>query len=107
MLCKAFVWLIEDVQYHAVRKVVGLEALFEANKEVNKETQMPFISWMDITTVKTYTDVCKRLLRYIFQSKDIEPEKRPAYELTERQQKCIEDVWTSIEELVGWKEEQM
>jgi hypothetical protein len=60
---------------------------------------------MDITTVIQYTEVCKQLLRYIFQSKDIEPEKRPAYELTERQQMCIEDVWTSIEEFVWWKEE--
>ncbi|KAH6684807.1 hypothetical protein B0J14DRAFT_555754 [Halenospora varia] len=57
ILCMAFDWLIQDAQYHAVRKVVGLEALFEANKkEVDKETQMPFNSWMDITTVKTYTD---------------------------------------------------
>jgi predicted transposase YdaD len=72
---------------------VGLEALFEANKkEVDKETQMPFNSWMDIITVKTYTDISKQLLRYIFRSKDIEPDKRPVYELTERQQMCIKDV---------------
>jgi hypothetical protein len=59
---------------------------------VDKDVQMPFDSWMDITTVMRYTEVCKQLLRYIFRSKDIEPEKRPAYELTERQQMCIEDV---------------
>ncbi|KAH9203290.1 hypothetical protein DL95DRAFT_256556, partial [Leptodontidium sp. 2 PMI_412] len=47
-LCKAFDWLVQDAQYHAVRKMVGMEALFEANKkEVDKETQMPFNSWMD------------------------------------------------------------
>lgn len=46
---------------------------------------MPFDSWMDITTVKAYTEVGKQLLCYIFRSKDIEPDKRPAYELTERQ----------------------
>lgn len=86
ILCKAFDWLIQDVQYYTVRKVVGLEALFEANKkEVNKEAQMPFNSWMDITTVKAYTEVGKQLLRYIFRSKDIEPDKRLAYELIERQ----------------------
>ena len=61
---------------------------------------------MDITTVKAYTEVYKQLLRYIFRSKDIKPEKRPGYELTERQQMCIKDVWTSIEEFVWWKEEQ-
>ena len=53
--------------------MVGLEALFEANK---KEAQMPFNSWMDITTaVKAYTEVYKQLMRYIFRSKDIEPKK--------------------------------
>jgi RecQ family ATP-dependent DNA helicase len=87
--------------------VVGLEALFEANrKEVDKDVRMPFDSWIDITTVKAYTEVCKQLLRYIFRSKDIEPEKRPAYELTERQKMAIDDVWANIEEFVWWKEEQ-
>jgi len=107
VLCKAFDWLIQDAQYHCIRPVVGLEALFEANrKEVDKDVRMPFDSWMDITTVKAYTEVCKQLLRYIFRSKDIEPGKRPAYELSERQQMCVEDVWTNIEEFVWWKEEQ-
>jgi len=87
--------------------VVGLEALFEANrKEVDKDVRMPFDSWMDITTVKAYIEVYKQLLRYIFRSKNIEPEKRPGYELTERQQMAIQDVWTNIEEFVWWKEEQ-
>ena len=67
---------------------------------------MPFDSWIDITTVMRYTEVCKQLLRYIFQSKDIKPEKRLAYELTERQQIYIEDVWTSIKEFIQQKEEQ-
>jgi hypothetical protein len=52
-----------------------LEALFEANrKEVDKEVQMPFDIWMDITTVKAYTEVCKELMRYICRSKDVEGE---------------------------------
>ena len=85
VLCRAFDWLIQDAQYHCIRPVVGLEALFEANrKEVDKDVRMPFDSWMDITTVKVYTEVYKQLLHYIFRSKDIEPEKRPGYELTER-----------------------
>jgi hypothetical protein len=46
-------------------------------------------------------------MRYIFWSKDIKPDKRLVYELTERQQMCIKDVWTSIKELVRWKEEQV
>jgi hypothetical protein len=45
-------------------------------------------------------DISKQLLRYIFRSKDIKPKKRLAYELIERQQMYIKDVWTSIEELV-------
>jgi hypothetical protein len=107
VLCKAFDWLIQDAQYHCIRPVVGLEALFEANrKEVDKDVRMPFDSWMDITSVRAYTEVCKQLLRYIFGSKDVEPEKRPGFELTERQQMCIEDVWTNVEEFVWWKEEQ-
>ena len=68
---------------------------------------MLFDSQMDITTVKVYTKVGKQLMRYIFRPKDVELKKRPAYKLTERQQMCIKDVQTSIEELVGWKEEQM
>ncbi|TVY12508.1 hypothetical protein LARI1_G009142 [Lachnellula arida] len=50
---------------------------------------MPLNSWMDITTVIRYTEVYKQLLRYIFRSKDIESEKRPA-----------------IKEFVWWKGEQ-
>ena len=107
VLCRAFDWLIQDAQYHCIRPVVGLEALFEVNrKEVDKDVRMPFDSWMDITTVKAYTEVYKQLLRYIFRSKDIEPEQRPGYQLTERQQMAIQDVWTNIEEFVWWKEEQ-
>lgn len=56
---------------------------------------------MDIITVKAYTEVYKQLLRYNFRSKDIEAKKRPGYELTERQQIAIEDVWTNIEEFGG------
>ena len=64
---------------------MGLEALFKANwKEIDKDVRMPFDSWMDITTVKAYIEVYKQLLRYIFRSKDIKPEKRPGYELIER-----------------------
>ncbi|KAM3067126.1 hypothetical protein ACMFMG_011681 [Clarireedia jacksonii] len=105
VLCKAFDWLIQDAQYHCIRAVVGLEALFETNrKEVDRDVRMPFDSWMDITTVKAYTEVHKQLLRYMFRSKDLAPEKRPGYELTERQQMAMQDVWTNIEEFVWWKE---
>ena len=70
--------------------MVGLEALFKANwKEVDKDVRMPFDSWMNITTVKAYTEVYKQLLRYIFWSKDIEPKKWLGYELTDRQQMAI------------------
>jgi hypothetical protein len=101
VLYRAFDWLIQDIQYHCIRPVVGLEVLFEANrKEVDKDVRMPFDSWIDITTVKAYTEVYKQLLHYIFRSKDIEPEKRPGYELIERQQMAIQDVWTNIKEFV-------
>ena len=68
---------------------------------------MPFNSQMDITIIKVYTEVGKQLMNYIFRSKDIKPKKRLAYELIERQQMYIKDVWTSIEELVQWREEQV
>jgi hypothetical protein len=55
---------------------------------------------MDITIIKVYTEVGKQLMNYIFRSKDIKTDKRLAYELMERQQMCIKDVWTSIKELV-------
>jgi hypothetical protein len=85
VLYKAFDWMIEDAQYHAVREVVGLESLFEANKkEVTQETQMPFDSWMEESTVKRYTEVCKQVMLYIFRAEEDEPDKRPPYELTER-----------------------
>lgn len=47
VLCKAFEWMIQDAQYHAIREVVGQATLFEAHKkEVNKEPNMPFDSWI-------------------------------------------------------------
>jgi hypothetical protein len=58
VLCKAFDWMIQDAQYTTVQEVVGQAALFEVNKkEADKETQMLYDSWMDITTVRSYTQV--------------------------------------------------
>ena len=52
VLYKAFDWMIQNAQYTTVQEVVGQAALFEVNKkEADKETQMPYDSWMDITTV--------------------------------------------------------
>jgi len=47
--------------------------------------------------------VCRQLLYYIFGSKDVEPGKRPAYELTGRQKVCVKDIWTNIKEFVQYK----
>jgi len=107
VLCKAFDWLIQDAQYHAAREVVGLEALFEANKkQFNQETQVPFDNWMDITTIQRYTEVCKQVLCFIFRAEQQEPKQRPPYELTEKQQMAVEYTQNSIEELLQWKEAQ-
>lgn len=106
VLCKAFDWMIQDAQYHAVREVVGLETLFEVNKkEVDRETPMPFDSWMDITTIKRYTMAWQRLLIYVFRSEDQEPEQRPPYQLTERQQICMDEVRSGVEEFLEWRDE--
>ena len=107
VLCKAFDWMIQAAQYHAVREVVGLEALFEANKkEVDRETQMPFSGWMETNTVKRYTEVCKQVLCYIFRAEEDEPDKRPPYELTERQQSSIDVIRDAIRGLLQWKADQ-
>jgi hypothetical protein len=60
---------------------------------------------MDITTIKAYTEVYKQLLCYIFRFKDIKPEKRPGFELIERQKMAINNMWINIKEFMWWKEE--
>ena len=58
--------MIQDAQYHTVQEVVGQAALFEAHKkEVDKQPNMPFDSWMDITTIESYVRVWKQLLCYV------------------------------------------
>ena len=97
-LCKAFEWMIQDAQYHAVREVIGQAALFEAHKkEVNKEPNMPFDSWMDITTIKSYVGVWRQLLCYVWRAEEDEPDKRPPYKLTERQDTCLKHVRAAIQ----------
>jgi hypothetical protein len=59
---------------------------------VNKEVHKLFNSWMNIITIKVYTEVYKQLIRYIFRSKDIKPKKQLGYKFTERQQMCIKNV---------------
>ena len=83
IMCTAFEWLIQDAQYKAVREVVGQQALFEANKkEVDEETNMPFDSWMDITTIERYVEVWKQLLLFVFRAEDDGREFRLPYVLT-------------------------
>jgi hypothetical protein len=56
ILCRAFDWMIQDIQYVTVQEVVSQAALFKTNqKEANVEPQRLFDSWMDITTVQSYT----------------------------------------------------
>jgi len=99
--------MIQDAQYHAVREVVGQQAMFEANKkELNKETTMLFDSWMDITTIEQYTRVWWQLLQYMFRAEDNKPDKQPPYELTNQQQIYIKEIQTSIQEFRAWKQEQ-
>ena len=52
------------------------------------------------------------MLCYIFRSKDVEPGQRPAYELTERQQMAMDDVWREEQgdterEKEGFSDEEM
>jgi hypothetical protein len=58
ILCRTFDWMIQDVQYVTVQEVVSQAALFKANrKNTNVKPQKLFDSWMDITTIKSYTRV--------------------------------------------------
>jgi hypothetical protein len=108
ILDTAFEWLIQDAQYHAVRDVVGLHALFEANKkEVEKETNMPFDSWMDITTIERYVEVWKQLLLFVFRAEEVDIDERPPYVLTEEQQTAMQVVQDRIDGFQQWKEEQI
>ncbi|KFY68109.1 hypothetical protein V496_01286 [Pseudogymnoascus sp. VKM F-4515 (FW-2607)] len=85
-VCKAFDWMIREAQYITVQEVVGQAALFEVHwKEVTQEARMPFDSWMDITTVRSYTQIWRQLLCYVFRAEGEKPEDRLAYKLTERQ----------------------
>jgi hypothetical protein len=69
---------------------VGLHVLFEANKkEVEKETNMPFDSWMNITTIEWYVKVWKQLLLFVFRAEEVNINKRPLYVLTEEQQTAM------------------
>ena len=79
----AFEWLIQDTQYHTVQEVVGLHTLFEANKkEVDKETNILFDSWIDLTTIEWYIKVWKQLLLFVFCTEEDDVDKRPLYVLT-------------------------
>ncbi|KFZ13427.1 hypothetical protein V502_06621 [Pseudogymnoascus sp. VKM F-4520 (FW-2644)] len=89
IMCTAFKWLIQDAQHYAVQDVVGIHTLFEANKkEVEKETNMLFDSWMDITTIEQYVEF------------------QPLYMLTEAQQSAMQTVRDKIGAFQEWKEEQ-
>jgi hypothetical protein len=99
--------MIQDAQYVTVQEVVSQAALFEANrKEANVEPQKPFDSWMDITTVKSYTHVWKQLLCYVFRAEDEDIDKRPAYRLRGQQQIAIQEVRAVIREFQAWKQDQ-
>jgi RecQ family ATP-dependent DNA helicase len=107
VMCRGFDWMIQDAQFNAVKEVVGLHALFEANKkEVDKKPSMPFESWMDITTVKKYTKVWKALLCYVFRAEDQPPETRPAYRLTDAQDGALDRVRQKIHRFRIWRDEQ-
>ena len=82
ILYKVFDWIIQDVQYTTMQEVVSQAVLFKANrKEANVEPQKPFDSWMDITTIQSYTRVWKQLLCYIFRAEDEDVEKQLVYKL--------------------------
>ncbi|OBT40738.1 hypothetical protein VE00_09793 [Pseudogymnoascus sp. WSF 3629] len=106
-VCKAFDWMIREAQYITVQEVVGQAALFEVHrKEVTQEARMPFDSWMDITTVRSYTQIWRQLLCYVFRAEGEEPEDQLAYQLTERQKISMRGLQAVVQEFQSWKNEQ-
>jgi hypothetical protein len=86
---------------------VGLHVLFEANKkEVKIETNMPFDSWMDITTIEWYVKVWKQLLLFVFRAEEVDINERPPYVLTKEQQTAMQVIQDRINRFQQWKEEQ-
>jgi hypothetical protein len=72
---------------------VGLYALFEANKkEVKKETNILFNSWIDIITIKRYVKVWKQLLLFVFYAEEVDINKQLLYVLTKEQQTAMQVV---------------
>jgi hypothetical protein len=67
---------------------------------------MPFDSWMDITTVRSYTHVWRQLLYYVFRAEREKPKGRPAYKLTERQNISMHGLQAIVQEFRVWKNEQ-
>src|SRR3984885_10677206 len=107
ILSKAFDWMIQNAQYTTVQEVGGQAALFEVNKkEADKETQMPYDSWMDITTVRSYTRVWRQILCYIIRAEDTDPTERPVYKFTTWQEESIRALRESIREFQVWKNAQ-
>jgi hypothetical protein len=64
--------------------------LFKANKkEVEKETNILFDSWIDITTIERYVEMWKQLLLFVFCAEEVDIDKRPLYMLTKEQQTAM------------------
>jgi superfamily II DNA helicase RecQ len=104
VLYKAFDWMIQGAQFTAVSEIVGETALFEVNKkEAKVETQMPFDSWMDITTVRSYTHVWRQILGYVFRTQDTPTDKRPPYKLTSNQIIYMQSLRRLIDRFQQWK----
>ena len=106
ILCKAFDWMIQSAQYHCVRSVVGKQALIEVNKkEVHEDPGMPFDSWMDKTTIESYTEVWRQILMFIFRTQGVDINKRPSYRLTTKQEMRFADLREKIHEFQIWKKQ--
>ena len=98
--------MIREAQYITVQEVVGQAALFEVQgKEVTEEARMPFDSLMDITTVRSYTQIWRQLLCYVFRAEGEKPDDWPAYKLTERQKIILGGLQAVVHEFQGWKNE--
>lgn len=83
-ICESFDRVIEQCIKTAVPEVIGLEALFEANKkEEAHKPSMPFESIMEPDTLVRYKSDWKKIICYI--GRTYKWESRPGYKMTEVQ----------------------
>jgi len=72
-------------------EIVGRTALEYVNRRETGESknERPFYAKQKVGTIRKYTDVWVKILRYIWRTSQWEKEARPKYTFTSNQQRCL------------------